>query len=152
MMPTKTDNGKNNTPHLADVTARLSEETKEAAPLLAANQEACQQSFEIWREFTQTYANFILQATQETLRQSLAFRENMDKILTDNFKKAHHLNLEERQFVVDAAELFQTQAQAGSEYTAKLFTTTSKMMTTTALFSDWAAERVAKMFTSISTT
>jgi hypothetical protein len=124
--------------------------TEEAKTLMAANQEAVQKGFEMWQEHSQAYAQFVLAATRQNIGQSLAFRQNMDKILTDGFKKAHELSLEEHQFVVETAELFQVQAQAASEYAAKMFTTTSKVMATTALFSDWAAERVAKMFTSIS--
>jgi hypothetical protein len=165
-MPTKINNGKDTMPNVVDMAAKVSEEsravvdsmthmsataTEEAKTLLAAQQEALQKGFEMWQEYSQTYSKFVLDATEQSLRQSLAFRENMDKIISDSFKKAHTLSLEERQFGVEAAELFQAQAQAASEYAAEMFTTASKVMTTTALFSDWAAERVAKMFTSIST-
>ncbi len=165
-MPSKTNNGKDSMPHAADVAAMMTEETKaavdsmtnmaataaeEAKTLLAANQEALQKGFALWQEYTQTYTKFVLEATEQTLAQTLAFRQDMDKIVIDGFKKAHELSVEERKFGVEAAELFQTQAQSAAEYAAKMFTTTSKVMTTTALFSDWAAERAAKMFTTIST-
>ena len=164
-MSTKVNNGKEATPNVADVAAKVTEETKaaldsltnlaaatteEVKTLLTSNQEAFKEGFEIWQGFTQTYINFVLEATQQTLGQSLAFRESLDTIAANNFKKAQALSLKERQLAVDAAELFQAQAQAPSEYAAKMFFTASKVLTTTALFSDWAAERVAKMFTSIS--
>lgn len=153
-------------PNLADLATKMTEESKvavdsvsalansaaeEAKSLFETNQEFVKKSVDMWQEYTQTYADVVLQATEQSFKQSLAFRENMDKIVTDSFKKAQALSQEERQFGVEMAELFKTQAQAASEYAVNIFTTTSKVMTTTALFSDWAAERMAKMFTTIST-
>ncbi|MBI1882552.1 MAG: hypothetical protein HYR94_30630 [Chloroflexi bacterium] len=164
-MSTKVYDGKEAVSNLADAAARMTEETKavmdsfshitatateETQSLLTSNQEAFKKGFEFWQEFTQSYANFALEGTQQSLAQSLAFRESLDKIMADNLKKAQALSIEERELFVDATGLFQAQAQAVSEYAANWFTTTSKVMTTTALFSDWAAERVAKMFTSFS--
>ncbi|MBE7551312.1 MAG: hypothetical protein HS126_09595 [Anaerolineales bacterium] len=166
-MPTKLNNGKESLVHTADVAAKVSEDTKaavevmvssaikateDAKNLLAANQQVLEKNFAVWQEFNQTYSRFVLEATQQVLDESLAFRESLDKVMIGSFKKAHALSEQERQVMVDAAELFQDQAQAGSEYMAKMFTTASKVMTTTALFSDWAAERAAKMFTSMSAT
>lgn len=165
-MLVKVNNEKDIFPNFADVAAKMTEETRvvvdsvsamantateEAQSLFATNQETVKKSFEMWQGYTEGYANVVLQATEQSFKQSLAFRENMDKIVTDSFKKAQTLSVEERQFGVEMAELVQNQAQAVSEYAIKMFTTTSKMMTTTALFSDWAAERMAKMFTTIST-
>jgi hypothetical protein len=164
-MPTKLNNGKEGAISAADVAAKVSEDakaamevmvnsavkaTEDAKSLLAANQQVLEKNFVAWQEFNRTYTRFVLEATQQVLDESLAFREGLDKVMIGSFKKANALSEQERQVVVDAAELFQAQAQAGSEYVAKMFTTASKVMTTTALFSDWAAERAAKMFTSIS--
>jgi prophage DNA circulation protein len=164
-MPTKLNNGKESVANAADVAAKVSEDakaavevivnsaakaTEDAKSFLVANQEVLEKNFAAWQEFNQGYTRFVLEATQQVLNESLAFREGLDKVMIDSFKKVHVLSEQERRIVVDAAELFQDQAQAGSEYAAKMFTTASKMMTTTALFSDWAAERAAKMFTSIS--
>ncbi len=165
-MPTKTANGKETLNSVAEVAAKVTEETKVAMDvvmgttakvaedtktLLAANQEALEKSFATWQEYNKAYTNFVLEATQQVLDESLAFRESLDKVWVDSFKKAHTLSEQERQIGLDVAELFQDQTQAASEYAAKMFTTASKVMTTTALFTDWAAERVAKMFTTIST-
>lgn len=164
-MATKLNNGKENLPNAADLAAKVSEDTKaavemwtsnavkateDAKKLLAANQEVLEKSFAAWQDYNRTYTRFVLEATQQVLNESLAFRENLDQVMMGSFKKAHALSEQEREVIVDAAELLQDQAQAGSEYVAKMFTATSKVMTTTALFSDWAAERAAKMFTSIS--
>ena len=164
-MATKLNNGKESSASAADVAAKVGEDTKaaveiwasnavkaaeDAKNLLAANQEVLEKSFAAWQDCNQTYTRFVLEATQQVLNESLAFRENLDQVMIGSFKKAHALSEQERQVVVDAAELLQDQAQAGSEYLAKMFTTASKVMTTTALFSDWAAERAAKMFASMS--
>jgi hypothetical protein len=165
-MPTKLNNGKESVVNAAEVAAKVTEDTKaavevlmnsaakateDAKSLLATNQEILEKNFAAWQEYNRAYTQFVLEATQQVLNESLAFRENLDKVMIGSFKKAHDLSEQERQIAVDAADLFQAQAQAGSEYLAKMFTTASKVMTTTALFSDWAAERAAKMFTSIST-
>lgn len=164
-MPTKLNNGKESVVNAAEAAAKVSEDTRavvevlmnsaikateDAKNLFAANQEVLEKSFTTWQESNRTYTHFVLEATQQVLNESLAFREHLDKVMIGSFKKAHALSEQERQVMVDAAELFQDQAQAGSEYVAKIFTTASKVMTTTALFSDWAAERAAKMFTSMS--
>lgn len=157
-MSTKGNNGKEAASSMAaerkaamdsfnDIAMTAAEETRS---LLTSNQEAFKKGIEFWQDYTQSYTNFMLEATQQSLAQSLAFRESLDKIMTDNFKKTQALSLKERELFSDATELLHAQAQAVSEYAANWFTTTSKVMTTTALFSDWAAERVAKMFTTIS--
>jgi hypothetical protein len=165
-MPTKVTNGKETLNSVAEVAAKVTEETKAAMDvvldttakvaedtktILAANQETLEKNFAAWQEYNRTYTNFVLKATQQVLNESLAFRESLDKVWADSFKKAHVLSEQERQIGLDAAELFRDQAQAASEYAGKMFTTAAKVMTTTALFTDWAAERVAKMFTTIST-
>jgi hypothetical protein len=164
-MPTKTS-GKETVNSAAEVAAQVTEETKAAMDvvmettvkvaedtktLLATNQEVLENSFATWQEYNKTYTNFVLEATQQVLNESLAFRENLDKVMSDSFQKAQALSEQERRIALNAAELFQAQAQAASEYAGKMFTTASKVMTTTALFTDWAAERAAKMFTTIST-
>ena len=164
-MPTKVNNGKEVTANVADVAAKVTEETKAAVDsltnmafttteemktLLISNQEAFKEGFQIWQGFTQAYINFVLEATQQTMGQSLAFRASLDKVWADSFKKARVLSLEERQIVLDATDLVQAQSQATAEYVSRLFTTTSKIIPTTAFFVDWA-EHAAKMFTTIST-
>lgn len=164
-MATKLNNGKESFASAADVAAKVNEDTKiavemwtsnavkateEAKNLLAFNQEVLEKSFAVWQESNRAYTHFVLEATQQVLNESLAFRESLDQVMIGSFKKAHALNEQEQQVMVDAAGLIQDQAQAGSQYVAKMFTAASKVMTTTALFSDWAAERAAKLFASMS--
>jgi hypothetical protein len=164
-MPTKT-NEKETINSAVDVTAQVTKETKaaleeamnitvhlaaDAKTLLVANLEMLESSFATWQEYNQAYTKFVLQATQQFLTESLAFRENLDRIMSDNLKKAHLLSEQERQIILDSTVLFQDQVRTASESAIKTLTTTSKAMTTTALFTDWAAEHAAKMFTTIST-
>lgn len=163
-MPTKTSHGKNTSNSVADIAAKVTEEseaplddirntaaqaTADTQAFLASNQETLEKNFAIWQEYHRVYANFILTTAQQILDQSLAFRESWDKVLSDNVKKAQAVSEQEQQIILEATKLFQAQTQIASE-SAKVFTTNSKVMITTALFSDWAAERVAKMFTTIS--
>ena len=149
---------------VADVAAKVNEETKvvvdavinttakvaeDSKTILAANQEALERSFATWQEYNKAYNSFVLEATQQFLNESLAFRASLDKVWADSFKKARVLSLEERQIGLDATDLFQAQSQATAEYFSRLFTTTAKIFPTTALFADFA-ERAAKMFTSTS--
>jgi hypothetical protein len=164
-MSPKINNGQDTAKRIANVVSNVSEETKagvdsmlnmaaktseDSRAMWTANQELLKKNFALWQEYTQAYANFVVEATQQTLDQSLAFRESLDKTFGESLKKAQALSLEERQIALDTVKLSQSQARAVAEYAAEIFTTTSKVMTTTALFSDWAAERVVKMFATIS--
>jgi hypothetical protein len=164
-MSSKINNGQDTAKRIANVVTNVSEETKagvdsvlnmaakaseDSRILWTANQELLKKNFALWQEYSQAYANFVVEATRQTLDQSLSFRESLDKTLGESLKKAQVLSLEERQIALDTAKLSQAQARAVAEYAAEMFTTTSKVMTTTALFSDWAAERVVKMFATIS--
>jgi hypothetical protein len=124
--------------------------TDETRTILAYQQDALKKGFDMWQTSFQAYADFMVQSTERVVDQSIDFRGRMDKVIEDSFKKNQDLVTAERQILLDVAEVYQAQAQSAGAYAAKFLTTASKMMTTTALFSDWAAERVAKMFTSIS--
>jgi hypothetical protein len=164
-MPTKISDGKETLYSVADVAAKVNEETKvlvdtvinstakvaeDSKTILAANQEALEKSYAVYQEYNKAYNSFVLKATQQFLNESLAFRGSLDKVFIDAFKKARVLSLEERQVGLDAADLFQAQSQATAEYFSRLFTTTAKIFPTTALFADFA-ERTAKVFPTVST-
>lgn len=165
-MPTKATNGKDSLYNVANLATKVNEESKLAVDMviettakfaedtrkiLTANQEALEKGFVTWQEYNRTYNHFVLEATQQMLDEALTFRESLDKVWIDSFKKVHGLSLEERQIAQDVVDLFQTQTQTTAEYFVKMFTANSKMLTTTALFSDWATERAAKMFTTVPT-
>lgn len=163
-MASKTNN-KNIFNSVADVTDKITDDTKtvvdsmlnattkaaeDGQALLAYSQGMFKENLDTWKDLTEGYAHLMLEASQWYFGQSVTFRQSCDQIFADNLKKVKELSLEERQLALNTAEFFQSQIQTSSEYAAKMFTTTSKVMTTTALFSDWAAERAAKMFTTIS--
>lgn len=124
--------------------------TAETQTVLTYQQDVVKKGLDMWQSNAQVYADLMVQSSQRMMDQSLDLRGRVDQLVIDGFKKNQGLVAQERQVMLDAAEVYQAQAQSAGEYAAKFFTTASKMMTSTALFSDWAAERVAKMFTSIS--
>lgn len=163
-MANKTNN-KNIFNSVADVTDKITDDTKtvvdsmlnattkaaeDSQAFLAYTQGMFKENVDTWKDLTEGYANMVLEASQWYFGQSVTFRQNYDQIMADNLKKIKELSEDERKLALNTAEFFQSQIQISSEYAAKMFTTTSKVMTTTALFSDWAAERAAKMFATIS--
>ena len=102
----------------ADVTAKATEETK---AVLASNQKAWEDGFKAWQEYTQFYADFAFKTTQQSLEQSLAFREKWSKLMMSAFKQTQDVGLREQQFVLEAVEEFQSQAQVASDRFAKTF-------------------------------
>jgi hypothetical protein len=78
-----------------------------------------------WQKYTQSYAEFAVEATQRMTEQSMAYWELMDQIATDTIKKAQVVNAKEQKAALDAAETFQEQAQTTSERVMKLFSTIS---------------------------
>ncbi len=64
---------------------------------------------------TTNYTDFIIKVTQQTLEQSLTFRENMDQIWVDATKKIQALSAWEQEIVLDTVETFYTQIIAGSK-------------------------------------
>ncbi|MFN8455997.1 MAG: hypothetical protein U0401_15245 [Anaerolineae bacterium] len=158
-------NHKNVFNNIADVTDKITDDTKtvvdsmlnattkaaeDSQAFLAYTQGMFKENLDTWKDLSEGYANLVIEVSQWWFGQSVTFRQSRNQIMADNLQKVKELSLEERQLALTTAEFFQSQIQTSSEYAAKIFTTTSKVMTTTALFSDWAAERAAKMFTTIS--
>lgn len=142
-----TDDTKTMVDSMLNVTTKANED---AQALLAYTQGMLKENLDTWKDLTESYASLMVEVSQWYFGQAMMTRQSCDQIMADNLNKVKELSLEERQLALNTAEFFQSQIQTSSEYAAKLFTTASKVMTTTALFSDWAAERAAKMFTTIS--
>jgi hypothetical protein len=107
---------------LLDVTNKAAEETKS---VLDAQQKMLQDSFATWQKYNQTYLDFVIGATQQTIKESLALRERVGKIAEGNWKKANELMAAEQTVTLETAEAYWTQAQATSERIVKLFTPVS---------------------------
>jgi len=108
------------------------------------NNNYLKESFESWQAYTESYADFLVDATQQTVAQSLAFRQRMDHLMADTVKKSQALAAQERGVALDLATTFNVQTQVAVEQAAEIFKTVSALMTAP-LLTDWAAERAAQM-------
>lgn len=88
-----------------------------------ATNKTLKSGFELWQEYAQAYTDFVIEATQHTLEQSLAARERLDKVWTDTVKKAQALTEQEQEIALGLAEVFQAQAKSVSERLSKLMET-----------------------------
>ena len=79
-------------------------------------------SLKLWQEYTQAYTDFVLEATQQNVKQSLALRERMDQVVAEMYKQAEALGAQEQEIALKAAETFQAQAKAAAERLSKGFT------------------------------
>ncbi len=107
------------TDSLLSAAGKATEDTK---VVLDAQYKMMQSGFDLWQQYSQSYFDFVIEATQQNLEQSLAFREKMGKSLDSSLKKAEELMMAEQELILEASEAFQAQIQASSERFAKLFT------------------------------
>jgi hypothetical protein len=105
--------------NMIDVSNKALEDTK---PLIDAHQKLLQNSFTMWQSYTQSYADFVTEATQKTLDQSLAMRKQWLKLVESNFKKTQEMVAAEQSLVVNALESYQSQVKAASEQLSKIST------------------------------
>jgi hypothetical protein len=108
------------------------------------NNDYLKESFDFWQGFTQSYADFMLDATQQSVEQSLNYRKAFDELVVDTIGKTQALGAQERGVALDLATTYSTNAQIAAEQAAELFKAVSSIMTAP-LFTDWAVERVSQM-------
>ena len=85
-------------------------------------QDLVKNSFELWKNFTQTYADLAMETMQETVQQSLATREEMDKWVTETVNKIQELSEQEAEMIMDLTEKFSEQLRSATERISKLYT------------------------------
>ncbi|MCI0422649.1 MAG: hypothetical protein L0312_26090 [Acidobacteria bacterium] len=83
--------------------------------------ETLKNSLSAWQEYTQAYTDFVLNTTEEALKNSFALRERVDGVVAEAVKQAQTLSAQEQDIVLQAAESFQAQTLAASRRIAKLF-------------------------------
>lgn len=83
--------------------------------------ETLKNSLSAWQEYTQAYTDFVLNTTEEALKNSFALRERVDGVVAEAVKQAQTLSAQEQDIVLHAAESFQAQTLAASRRIAKLF-------------------------------
>lgn len=95
---------------------------EDAKPLLDAHQKLLQNGFTMWQSYTQSYADFVAEATQKTLDQSVAIRKQWLNLVENNMKKTQELVATEQSLLVNALESYQSQVKAASEQLSKIST------------------------------
>lgn len=131
---------------LVDVTNRAA---KDVEILMTANQEVMEKGFYMFQQYNQMYIDMMTSMMEQSFDQMLAFRARTNHILEDSLKRTQDLMVAEQTLPRQVADVFQMQIQNNAQYMAELVNSNSKMLTTTALFSNWASERVVKMFNAV---
>jgi hypothetical protein len=83
-------------------------------------QDLMKTGFELWKKYTQTYADLALEAMQESIQQGINMREQMDKVMVDALKKAQELSEQEQEMLLEVTEKFQEQVKAATERLGKV--------------------------------
>ena len=96
---------------------------EEGKAILASNQKLWQDSFETWQKYTQTYLDFVFEATQRTVEQTFAFQERLNGLAVDALKRGQALSVERQEIAFEAAQAMQAQVQATSERVAETLRT-----------------------------
>lgn len=86
------------------------------------NQDMVKESMGIWKDYVETYNNFVLDATKLAFSQTLAFRENMDAVLADGMKQAQSLSAKEQETALNNIETFSTQSKSAYRRMSKMVT------------------------------
>jgi hypothetical protein len=94
--------------------------TENAKAMMAEQQKMLQSNLDVLHQYSQSYADFVLKATQQSLDQSLALRQQLGELFEANFKKTQELMTTEQKLVLDATESFQTQFRTAAEQLTKL--------------------------------
>ncbi len=84
-------------------------------------QDLLKTGFELWKRYTQTYADLALETMQETIEAGMTMREQMDKVMVEAFKKAQDLSAQEQEMLLEVTEKFQEQVKTASERLGKLY-------------------------------
>ena len=87
-----------------------------------SEQDRMKTSFELWKKYTQSYADLALEAMQESVQQGMNMREQMEKGMIDAFKQAQELSEKEQEMLLEVTEKFQEQVKTATERLGKLYT------------------------------
>jgi hypothetical protein len=102
------------------------EATESAKAMMAEQQKMLQANLDVLQQYSQSYTDFVLKATQQSFDQSLALRQQLGELFESNFKKTQELMAAEQELVREAAESFQTQFRTSAEQLTKLSVPTTK--------------------------
>lgn len=102
------------------------------------NNEFWKEGFDFWQSFASAYTNFVFESTQNTIDQSLIYREQADNMVIDTINKVEALTAKERGVALDLATQFNKQAQTAADQSAEMFKAVSAVMAAP-IYSDWGA-------------
>lgn len=80
-------------------------------------------SLDLWQAYMGAYTDLTVAAAQQTLKQSLAFRERMDEIVVKAIGEFQTLQAQEQEIAFSIAEMLVGQAQDTVDCSIKLLTT-----------------------------
>jgi hypothetical protein len=103
-----------------DFVNNATQATENAKTMMAEQQKMLQSNLNVLQQYNQSYADFVLKATQQSLDQSLALRQQLGELFEANFKKTQELMTAEQKLVLDATESFQAQFRTSAEQFTKL--------------------------------
>jgi hypothetical protein len=86
-------------------------------------QDLMKTGFELWKKYTQSYADLALEAMQESIQQGMSMREQMDQVMVEALKKAQELSQQEQEMLLEVTEKFQEQVKAATEQFGKMSST-----------------------------
>ncbi|MDM8531314.1 hypothetical protein QUF63_09080 [Anaerolineales bacterium HSG25] len=75
-------------------------------------QDFVKEGFDAWKEYGETYTKFVVEATELSLNQSLAFRETVGQAWNNGLKQAQELSAKEQEVVLSNLEAVQGQTKA----------------------------------------
>ena len=85
-------------------------------------QELIKNGFELWRRYTQAYTDLAMESLQETVKQSLAMREQFSQLMVESLKQTQELGVQEREAVLEMTESFNQQVRETSDQFRKAVT------------------------------
>ena len=85
-------------------------------------QDLMKTSFELWKKYTQSYADLALEAMKESVQQGMDMREQVEQVMVDAFKQAQELSEKEQEMLLEVTEKFQEQVKSATERLGKLYT------------------------------
>ncbi len=144
MAATKTKNGQvvnDMTDAMNDAAAKATEDAKamfdnmieasnkmfaDSKPIIENQQKFMQDGFAMWQEASQAYADFMLEAVQKGMDQSLAIRQQWFSAMESNAKKAEEIFAVEQNVALKMVETYQAQAKSAAEQLSKFYTPAKK--------------------------
>ncbi len=93
---------------------------EKASAVMAVQQEVMHSNLKMWQQCNRAYFDFMIDASQRSLEQSLAWRERLAKIVEGNLKLTQERLVAEQVLALGTAETYQDQMRTAVERVARL--------------------------------